>query len=57
MVRVSWFNVNWNLDAFLHVRGALGRLMPGETDYDTLRPNVWKQSHPEVIRICRQEER
>ena len=27
------------------------------TNYDTLRPDVWKQSHPEALRIYRQEER
>lgn len=26
-------------------------------DYDALRPDVWKESHPEAIRIYRQEER
>jgi hypothetical protein len=26
-------------------------------DYAALRPDVWKQSHPEAIRIYRQEER
>jgi Mg2+-importing ATPase len=29
----------------------------GETDYDALRPDTWKQSHPEAIRLYRQEER
>ena len=28
-----------------------------QTNYDVLRPDVWKQSHPEAIRIYRVEER
>jgi hypothetical protein len=28
-----------------------------QTDGDILRADIWKQSHPEAIRICRQEER
>ena len=35
----------------------LDRLLAEEKDYDALRPDVWKQSHPEAIRIYRQEER
>ncbi|MGA0041194.1 MAG: IS66 family transposase [Pirellulales bacterium] len=46
-----------DLDAFLYVKDVLDRLLAGETDYDALRPDVWKQSHPEAIRIYRQEER
>ena len=46
-----------DLDVFLYVKDVLDRLLAGETDYDTLRPDVWKQSHPEAIRIYRQEER
>jgi transposase len=46
-----------DLDVFLYVKDVLDRLLAGEMDYDTLRPDVWKQSHPEAIRIYRQEER
>ena len=46
-----------HLDVFLYVKNVLDRLLTGETDYDVLRPDVWKQSHPEAIRIYRQEER
>ena len=46
-----------DLDVFLYVKDVLDRLLAGETDYDTLRADVWKQSHPEAIRIYRQEER
>lgn len=46
-----------DLDVFLYVKDVLDRLLAGETNYDVLRPDVWKQSHPEAIRIYRQEER
>jgi transposase len=46
-----------DLDVFLYVKDVLDRLLAGERDYDALRPDVWKQSHPEAIRIYRQEER
>ena len=46
-----------DLDVFLYAKDVLDRLLAGEMDYDKLRPDVWKQSHPEAIRIYRQEER
>ena len=46
-----------DLDVFLYVKDVLDRLLAGETDYDALRPDTWKQSHPEAIRLYRQEER
>lgn len=46
-----------DLDVFIYVKDVLDRLLAGETDYNALRPDVWKQSHPEAIRIYRQEER
>jgi transposase len=46
-----------DLDVFLYVKDVLDRLLARERDYDALRPDVWKQSHPEAIRIYRQEER
>jgi hypothetical protein len=39
------------------VNDVLDQLWAGETNYDTLRPDVWKLSHPKAIRIYRQEER
>jgi hypothetical protein len=44
-------------DIFVSVRDVLDRLLAGETNYDDLRPDVWKQSHPEAMRIHRVEER
>jgi hypothetical protein len=46
-----------DLDIFVYVKDVLDRLLAGETNYDTLRPDVWKQTHPEAIRIYRVEER
>ena len=46
-----------DLDIFVYVKDVLDRLLAGETNYDDLRPDVWKQSHPEAIRIYRVEER
>jgi transposase len=46
-----------DLDIFVYVKDILDRLLAGETNYNTLRPDVWKQSHPEAIRIYRVEER
>ena len=46
-----------DLDIFVYVKDVLDRLLAGETNYDVLRPDVWKQTHPEAIRIYRTEER
>ena len=46
-----------DLDIFIYVKDVLDRLLAGETNYDILRPDVWKLSHPEAIRIYRVEER
>jgi hypothetical protein len=35
----------------------LDRLLAGDADFHSMRPDIWKQSHPEAIRIYRQEER
>lgn len=46
-----------DLDVFVYVKDVLDRLLAGETNYDALRPDIWKQSHPEDVRIYRVEER
>ena len=46
-----------DLDVFLYVKDVLDRLLGGDTNYDGLRPDVWKQSHPDAIRLYRVEER
>ena len=46
-----------DLDVFVYVKDVLDRLLAGETDYHALRPDVWRESHPEAVRVYRQEER
>jgi hypothetical protein len=46
-----------DLDIFVCGKDVLNRLLAGETLYDALRPDVWKQTHPEAIRIYRVDER
>ena len=46
-----------DLDVFHYVKDTLDRLLAGETNYEALRPDVWKESHPEAIRLYRVEER
>jgi hypothetical protein len=46
-----------DLDVFVYVKEVLDRLLAGETNYESLRPDAWKQSHPEAVRVYRQEER
>jgi hypothetical protein len=46
-----------DLDVWAYVKDVLDQLLAGSTDYHSLRPDVWKQSHPEAIRQYRVEER
>ena len=46
-----------DLDVFIYVKDVLDRLLAGETNYDALRPDIWKQSHPDAVRVYRVEER
>jgi transposase len=46
-----------DLDVWAYVKDVLDQLLAGSTDYHALRPDVWKQSHPEAIRIYRTAER
>ncbi len=46
-----------DLDVWAYVKDVLDQLLGGSTDYESLRPDIWKQSHPEAIRQYRQEER
>ena len=45
------------LDVFVCVKDVLDRLLARATNYDALRPDGWKQAHPEAIQIYRVEER
>jgi len=46
-----------DLDVWAYVKDVLDQLLAGSTDYHALRPDVWKASHPEAIRIYRARER
>lgn len=46
-----------DLDVRAYIQGILTQLLAGCTDYQTLLPDVWKQAHPEAVRVYRQEER
>jgi transposase len=46
-----------DLDVWVYAKDVLDRLLAGETDYHALRPDVWRQTHPEAVRAYRVEER
>jgi transposase len=46
-----------DLDVWMYTKDVLDQLLAGSTDYHALRPDVWKQSHPEAVREYRAEER
>lgn len=46
-----------DLDSRLYIQDILTQLLAGSTDYESMLPDVWKLSHPEAIRVYRQEER
>ena len=46
-----------DLDVSAYLRDVLQRVLDGETDWAVLSPDRWKESHPESIRVYRQEER
>jgi len=56
MTMVSTAHRN-DLDVWAYLKDVLDRLLAGETDYHSLRADVWKQTHPEHVRVYRQAER
>jgi hypothetical protein len=46
-----------DLDVWAYLKDVLDRLLTGSTDYQSLRADVWKQSHPEAVRQYRADER
>lgn len=46
-----------DLDVWVYIKDVLDQLLAGSTDYERLLPDVWKQSHPEAIRLYRVQER
>jgi len=45
------------LDVWAYLKDVLDRLLAGDTDYAALRPDVWRQAHPEAVREYRAVER
>jgi transposase len=46
-----------DLDVWAYVKDVLDKLLAGCSDYESLRADVWKQSHPEYVRQYRVDER
>lgn len=46
-----------DLDVSIYIKDVLDQLLAGSTDYEPLRPDIWKQSHPDAVRQYRAEER
>ena len=46
-----------DLDVWAYVKAVLDQLLAGSTDYESLRPDIWKKSHGESIRVYRTKER
>ena len=46
-----------DVDVWEYVKDVLDKLLAGDTNYDSLRPDVWAQMHPDSIRTYRREER
>jgi len=46
-----------DLDVWAYLKDVLDRLLAGQTDYEPLRPDVWRASHPKFIRHYRVQER
>ncbi len=46
-----------DLDVWTYVKDVLDQLLAGSTDYHSLLPDVWKQTHQEAVRVYRVEER
>lgn len=46
-----------DLDVELYLTDITQQILSGSTDYGSLLPDIWKQSHPEAVRQYRVEER
>ena len=44
------------LDVWKYLKDRLDLILTEETDYAKLMPDVWKQEHPEAVRVYREEE-
>ena len=46
-----------DLDVQLYLEDIVRSILSGSTDYESMLPDNWRQSHPSAIRTYRQEER
>jgi len=46
-----------DLDVWAYVKDMLDQLLSDSTDYHSLRPDIWRQTHPDSIRTYRSKER
>ncbi|HEX7786609.1 MAG TPA: IS66 family transposase [Methylomirabilota bacterium] len=46
-----------DLDVWTYIKDVLDQLLAGSTDYEPLRPDIWKAAHPEAVRQYRAQER
>jgi hypothetical protein len=46
-----------DLDVWAYIKDVLDQLLAGSTQYESLRPDRWRETHPECIRQYRVEER
>jgi transposase len=46
-----------DLDVWAYLKDVLDQLLAGSTDHHSLRPDVWREAHPESIRQYRVQER
>jgi transposase len=46
-----------DLDVWAYIKDVLDQLLAGSTDYEPLRPDIWKAAHPEAVRQYRAQER
>jgi len=46
-----------DLDVWQYLKDTLDRLLSGDNDYHAMRPDIWRQSHPEAVREYRVDER
>jgi hypothetical protein len=46
-----------DLDVSVYLKDVLDKILAGYTDWESLRADRWKESHPQAIRNYREEER
>ena len=56
-IRPSAVRIGHTYPMWADLKDVLDRLLAGSTDYESLRADVWKQSHPEAVRQYRTDER